>query len=229
MQNQSQDNHENDNAPVKGIDNVDSLLDQALLLSTGPGSDLDAARASRSQAEAMLAEMEREARRVGEDNRKRLLDEAEKEKQAADQLLKTAQEDRDRAKHALEEARKAKASAAEYLEKAEKDADKRKEEILDRAKASAEKEANKIREKAHAEIQKKLGELETLKMAAREELEARRLLTRAAVLRAKYTSVTETGPEQEITDSLNSEAAKISAVIEKPLSASKRPQKVKMK
>jgi vacuolar-type H+-ATPase subunit H len=177
----------------------------------------------------MLAEMEREARRVGEDNRKRLLDEAEKEKQAADQLLKTAQEDRDRAKHALEEARKAKASAAEYLEKAEKDADKRKEEILDRAKASAEKEANKIREKAHAEIQKKLGELETLKMAAREELEARRLLTRAAVLRAKYTSVTETGPEQEITDSLNSEAAKISAVIEKPLSASKRPQKVKMK
>ncbi len=182
------------------------LLAQAVLLSAHAREELSTARSAREEAERYREEAEAEAAKAMEE----LWQEAQTEIQAAvDQAHKArkeAEEDRARARQEIEQARAIRLEAEEVRSKAreeyeqaklvrleaerisrqlQEDAKRQGEQMVRDLLLQAETQAAEIRQRAAEEVRKIIEDINTLRIAAEEELEARRLLTAAARIRAQ--------------------------------------------
>ena len=170
---------------------VEALLTKALLISANAGEELKTAKATRVEAENQLAHVQTEALESAERLRTTLLAEAEKQLQKAKELHAEAQRAEQEAKSQLEEVNKVKGEADRYRQQVEEDATEEAQRILLEARICAKQEVEQLKCEASAEIERRLQDLETLKAAYQEELEAQRLLTRAAEIKARYPALRE--------------------------------------
>jgi colicin import membrane protein len=170
----------------ESMSGIESLLNKALHVASGSAQELESARSSRASAEARLAQAETEALHKAEEHRIKLVAEAEALVKKAKRLNAAAEQDRAEAKLELEKAKKAQEDAEEYGQVAEEEAQKGASQIVAQARETAVKEMEEMKQQAEAEFEKRLRDVELLKAACREELEARRLLTRAVEIRSRY-------------------------------------------
>ena len=174
---------------------IESLLDKALHVASGSVEELESARSSRAQAEVRLAQAETEAFHKAEERRNKLVAEAEALVERAKQMNAAAEQDRAEAKREREKAKKTKEDAEEYGQTVEEEAQKRAAQIIVQARETGAKAVEGLKRQTEAEFGKRLRDVELLKAACREELEARRLLTRAAEIRFRYSPLLD-NPEE---------------------------------
>lgn len=156
--------------------------------------DLSESRSRRAQAETAREKAEEEnveaTRHLvdglrGEADRKNR--EAEGLRAEATRVLQQAEAERARAKDEVKE-------AARTRDRVVAEAQQKAQEILDQARASTQRECTELRRQALGEIKAVMGRVENIRAATDEELEAQRIFTNVAKLKAASTSLlSETG------------------------------------
>lgn len=170
---------------------VDELLAKALLISSSADDELKSARDTRSKAEERLAHAEMEALAMAEKRRQQIVEEAENHLKQARLLHSDAEKAKQEAQRQLEEAARARSEADEYRAQVEKAADEQARLVIAEAREAGRLEVEQMKHEAAEEIRQRIKDIDTLRAAVREELEAQRLLTRAAEVRARYSRVLE--------------------------------------
>ncbi len=199
------------------------LLAQAMLLSSRAKIDLSQSKASREAAERARAQAEVDAVNKLEETLAELRAEADALKDETIAVRAAAEGDRQLARQELEQASQVRketervcnqmetetrqrtdamiAGADERIQRSEADAAARAEETIDNARSEADAHAAELRQRTAAEVQSVMEDITTARNAAFEELEAQRLLTEAARIRAEASgrqtrAVTRTQPRQ---------------------------------
>ena len=171
------------------LSQVETALGGSSMLLEDVTSMLTSAQSSKSRAEESVAAAEMEALRAIEARRDRVREQTEALIAKAETAKEVAVQARADANKSHRDAEKAKAGADEYLRKKQEEAEQKASDILRKATDIAEKEANAIKSKALAQAERVKEHLVALRTAHQEELEAQRLLTKAAEIRARYSSV----------------------------------------
>ena len=167
-----------------GNDESNKLLMQAVMLSEGAQAELRRARQARSEAEKIRERAEVEKTHAMDEafasvkvKAQALMDEAHVARSAAESDRLQAREDLERAESLKEETKRTCAQMeAESRERAE--------QILHEGRLKARATIAEMEHQAEEEMRRILSDVEALQAAAQEEMEAQRLLTSAARLRA---------------------------------------------
>ena len=183
------------------------LLAQAMLLSSRAKVDLSQSKAAREAAERARAQAEVDAVNDLEETLAELRAEAQALKDETKAVRAAAEADRQLARQELEQASQVRketervcsqmdlegrqrteamiAAAEEKAQRTEADTEARAEETIDNARNEAEANAAEVRRRTAEEVQHVMEDITTARNAAFEELEAQRLLTEAARIRAE--------------------------------------------
>jgi fused signal recognition particle receptor len=173
------------------VSQVNAMLGGSSALPEDVTSLLSSAQSSKSKAEETVADAQIEILKAIEARRDRVQEQTNaliaKAEAAREEAARAAAE----TERSRREAEKAKVEADEYLAMKKAEAKKEASATQEKAVREAEHGANAIREEAIAEAKRTKEHLAALRVAHQEELEAQRLLTKAAQIRARYSSVLE--------------------------------------
>ena len=171
-------------APQVSVEEAEALLAKALVMTGNVNEELERARAARADAENVRGRAQAEALEAAEKLRTKLVTEAERQVQEARELNTAAEGVKLEAERLLQEAQKARAEAQAYREQVQHQAREEAQRVLEEAHAGAREETAELKRHASIEIAQLMRDVEILRAAAQEELEAQRILTSAARIRA---------------------------------------------
>ncbi len=167
----------------------DAFWQQAASSDSAIEDELDAARASRTEAEAARQRIADDILVATKEVCQRLLADGERAIEKARFLESEAEAMRSEAEKSLEQGRTARAEAAAYKDKVTGEAHQEAQAIKDLARVEADRECGELRQKASEEAQKLIAQAEMMRTATREELEAQKIYTEAARLKAESNDV----------------------------------------
>ena len=163
---------------------TEKLLRQMLVLEGFSRDQLAAAKVSRAEAERAREQAEAEIVQTTRELCDHLRTEAQRELDRARELKAEAERTQLAVQRELERAKELRTGAESYREKIVAEAQKQAQEILDHARALAEEERADLKRQALEEIKKILTDIDTIRAAAQEQIEAQRILTSVAQMRA---------------------------------------------
>lgn len=167
----------------------DAFWQQAVSSDSAIEDELDAARASRTEAEAARQRIADDILVATKEVCQRLLADGERAIEKARFLESEAEAMRSEAEKSLEQGRTARAEAAAYKDKVTGEAHQEAQAIKELARVEADRECGELRQKASEEAQKLIAQAEMMRTATREELEAQKIYTEAARLKAESNDV----------------------------------------
>ena len=189
------------NMPDSANDRTERLLVHAIMLSAGAQDDLSRARASRLEAERVREQAEAESAKAIDEAFSYARTQAQKLMEEASAAKASAEADRLQVQKELEQAAAARIEAEKIRQQLEAEAKERPEQLMQEALRQAEDQVLELKRRAAEEVRKILEDVGALRAAAQEELEAQRLLTAAARVRAeapRLDTLTTHGPEQPV-------------------------------
>ena len=178
---------------------VETLWRQLLLYKSAGTSDLSEPKARRAQAEAARAQAEAETLKATRAACERIRADAASELEEAKQLKDKALKARQAIESAQIQANEVKAQAEEERQRILSAAENEAREVIEKARLAAQQETTELRRQALKEISTVVTRVEDMSAAVDEELEAQRILTNVAQVKAtsKWLLTDETEAENE--------------------------------
>ena len=168
---------------------MDALWRQLMVFKTFTEGDLSAARSRRADAETAREHAEREAAASTRQLYENVKTETDRKLAEVERLRSEAADTIERAEVEKTSAKEAKKEAERSGERIVAEANKKAQEILEQARRTTQQECNELRRQALLEIRTILSRIETIRVATDEELEAQRIFTNVAKLRANSASL----------------------------------------
>ncbi len=148
-------------------------------------SELSAARASRTKAEAARQQVADEILKATKDVCQRLIADGERALERARYLESEAERMKEEAQSQFAQAEAMKAESDVHRSSVVAEARQEAQKLLESARAEVERECQDLRQRAYQESQRIVTQAEAMRSAATEELEAQRIYTEASRLKAE--------------------------------------------
>ena len=163
---------------------VESLWRQALNHQSSGRADLAAAKASRTKAEMERQKISHAALEAAREACRELIAETEWQLARAKRAEADAEKALAEAQNEMKQAEMARSEADNYREKVMAEAQQETQRVREEARASALQECEELKRHVTYEVQCILSEIDTIRAAAQEELEAQRIYAEAATIQA---------------------------------------------
>ncbi len=164
-------------------DRVESLWRQAQNHRSSAQSDLTAARASRTRAEMERHRIANEALEATRHACGELIAEAERQLMRARQVEAEVQKMRAEADTEMKQAQMSRSEADSYRERVMAEVQQEAQRMRDEARSATLRECDELKRHVTYEVQCILSEIDTIRAAAQEELEAQRIYAEAATIK----------------------------------------------
>jgi F0F1-type ATP synthase membrane subunit b/b' len=163
----------------------DGSWEQAVDPENSVDSELSAVRANRTKAEAARQQIADEILKATKDVCQRLIEDGERAPERARYLESEAEGMNEEAQSLLARAEATKAESEVYRDNVVAEARQEAQKLFESVRSDAERESRDLRQRAYQESQKVVSQAEAMRSAAAEELEAQKIYTEAARLKAE--------------------------------------------